>query len=187
MNQLIFDPNRGNIEFRYKWIGGKLYVQKIVYDIYERETVSTAPVLQWVLSVDESSTSHVEILNGNLLVVVMGGGITIKIFFIIGCDDAEPITSDKIVFLRDIMGDIRKKYSKKKRWNAKVKKLEVKKEEVKKPGRVQRSLLVTVTHKKLHEKPIIEEEKSLQVTVTPNYEASKYFLEGSLVKITELL
>ena len=179
-----YNPD-GNIVYDYAYsIDGTLYVKKTIYGIYDEKTVSTAPVLQWKYPIDKRSTSDVEILNGNLLVVVTGGN-TIKIF-LINAYDAEPITSDKIVFLRDIMGDIRKKFSRKGRWNAKVKKLEVKKEEVKKRGRVQRSLLVTVTHKKLHEKPITEEEKSLQVTVTPDYAASKYFLEGSLVKITEL-
>jgi hypothetical protein len=83
------------------------------------------------------------------------------------------------------MKDLQKKYSKKIRYKV---------NKVKARGGIERSLGLTVTHIKLHEKLVIEEEKNIEVKIFPDFYRNwknknaprKYFLTLDFVNIEEI-
>ena len=138
-----------------------------------RTVTSSAPVLKVKnCQLFEFSGYKCAIFSGNLLAI---GFLKEVYIFYIKSFDAEPLTSDKIFFLREIMKDVRKKFSKKGRWQADVKAL----------AGTEISLWLSVIHKKS------QEEKSLRVRMFPSVVQTKdgsfkWYQISSWLTISEL-
>jgi hypothetical protein len=163
-------------------VGGTPIVTKTVTFSDGRVEITSAPVLNvGKCSLSQFLRYECEIFDTNLLAVTYRHAIYV---FYIDSVGSEPITSEKILFLRNIMKDLRMKYSKKGRY--KVDKLKAR-------GGIERSLGLTVTHKMLHKKPVTEEETSFDVQVFPDSYKNwkdkaaqrKYFLTSSDVKFVK--
>jgi hypothetical protein len=163
-------------------VDGTPMVTKTVTFSDGRIKTTSAPVLNvGKCSLSRFLRYECQIFDTNLLAVIYNRAIYI---FYIDSVGSEPITSEKILFLRNIMKDLRKKFSKKGRY--KVDKLKVR-------GGIERSFGLSVTHKTLHKKPVQEEENNFDVQVFPDsYKNWKdedaqwnYFLTSSDVKFVK--
>jgi hypothetical protein len=178
-----------NIVFTVELVNGRPIVTKTVTFPDRRVETTSAPVL----NVGECpllpfSGYQTGISERDILRVLCTRGIYI---FLINSLNSEPITSDKIVFLRNILKDVKKIFSPKKgRCNV---------DQIKPLVGIQKKDLsgfgLTVTRKKLHEKPpVTEEEKNLYITIYPDSHRSlkkknaprKYFLTASDIRICDV-
>ena len=165
--------------FTVKVTNGIPIVTKTVTHPDGRTEISSAPVLKLGKCRLFNFSGYIcAIFNGNLLAI---GFLKEVYIFYIESFDANPLTSDKICFLREIMKDVRKKFSRKGRWNADVKAL----------AGTENSLWLSVIHKKSHETPVTIEEKSLRVRMFPSVVQTKdgsfkRFQISSWVTIAEL-
>ena len=171
-------PKVFTVAFTVRLDDGTPIVTKIVTYPDGQVEITSAPVLKvGKFTLFPSYMYKTEIFDINFLAIASSNIVEV---FYINSFDAEPITSDKILFLKEIMKNVRKKFSKKGRWQATVKAL----------GGIGRSLRLTVIHKKLHEKPVTEEEKFLNVRMSPNsvkLDGSIKFFQYSLsINVSEI-
>ncbi len=137
---------------------GMVVVTKTVTDLgTSTQTVSSAPVLKGKNGVPlfDFSGYKSAIFKGNLLAI---GFLREVYVYAINTIDAEPLTSDKFLFLREILKDVRQKMSRKGRWNAKISAM---------VGN-DYFLFLTVTHKRSHVAPITIEEKTFKIRMFPD-------------------
>jgi RAB protein geranylgeranyltransferase component A len=159
--------------FSVQLVNGIPIVTKTVTYSDGRTVTSSAPVLKVKnCQLFKFSGYKCAIFSRNLLAI---GSLKEVYIFYIKSYDAEPLTSDKICFLREIMKDVRKKFSKKGRWQADVKAL----------AGTEICLWLSVIHKKS------QEEKSLRVRMFPSVVqtkdgSSKLFQSSSWINISEL-
>lgn len=174
------------IEFTVELVSGIPIVTKTITHPDGRTEASSAPVLNiGEYRLDSFSGYQCKVFDCKFLAVFYNSAIYV---FYINSLDSEPITSGKILFLRDIMKDLQKTFSKKGRF--KVNKLEA----LKARGGIERSLGLAVTHKKLHEKQATEYKKIIDVKIFPSVYRNwkqkhlppKYFLISDWVKIEEI-
>jgi hypothetical protein len=165
---------RAIVIFSVQLVNGIPIVTKTVTYPDGRTVTSSAPVLKGKNGVPlfDFTGYKCAIFSGNLLAI---GFLKEVYIFYIKSYDAEPLTSDKICFLREIMKDVRKKFSKKGRWQADVKAL----------AGTEICLRLSVIHKKS------QEEKSLRVRMFPSVVqtkdgSSKLFQSSSWLTISEL-